>query len=165
MKSLNGKISNKKSRLRALRGNKKIMILLVLVLFVLCVSMYPYNAKALVEQGKGLDTTNPIAMNPDFLPSNDDDDNWGHNSIHNYQEIGSWDDNYNFATDVCVHDNLAFLVNDLEGLLIIDISSPSSPKVLGQLVVHEHQIWDITDVYYSGGYVYIKDVTFEVMPM
>ncbi|NHJ86054.1 MAG: hypothetical protein FK734_11375, partial [Asgard group archaeon] len=48
-----------------------------------------------------------------------------------YAQIGQWDENYGAIFDIDVQNGIAYLAMEMAGLLIMDISNPSIPQILG----------------------------------
>ena len=70
---------------------------------------------------------------------------------YNYLEIGQWDDNYGEAIDVFISNNRAYVINYCEGLTILDVSTPSSPKLLSNFKV----LGLLSEVFVMNEYAYI----------
>jgi hypothetical protein len=61
-----------------------------------------------------------------------------------FVEIGQFDNNYGgTAINVVVEDNIAYLANDEEGVLILDVADPTNPVFLSQYTDGSGYAWDI----------------------
>ena len=152
------KTNKKTSWLGMLYKQKKLGLIIILAIFMMSMVMIPEKMKAFAEQEQELGSSNPMAINPDFLAPKGADDV----GIYRYEQISYYDDNLDLAMQVCVHDDLAFLLNGRDGLLIVDISSPASPQVIGQYKSQMNQIRGFYDICYANGYVYVKELTREL---
>nr|NHJ83932.1 hypothetical protein [Asgard group archaeon] len=61
-------------------------------------------------------------------------------------EFGFIDENYGTFRDIYVTDSVAFIASDLNGLIALDISDPSSPVFLGQCELPGRQVCNYLDV-------------------
>ena len=72
-----------------------------------------------------------------------------------YEKIGQFDNNFGgTAINSFVRDGIAYVANDEEGLLILDVTDPTNPQFLSQCYDGEGYAWDI---WVEGNYAYVAD--------
>jgi len=72
-----------------------------------------------------------------------------------YEKVGQFDNNYGgTAINSFVIDDIAYVANDEEGLLILDVSDPTNPEFLSQCYDGSGWAWDI---WVEGSYAYVAD--------
>ena len=150
--TMKGILSNFQDKVQTRR--RKLLVLSLLTIIVLCFSVTPIQSIALETSDNTLENVSPMPIIPEF---NQLDVGFERDYLFKIANIGEYQDEFN-ARNFDVHDNLIFHAAGKNGLLIYDSTNPQDIKLISQITdfhYTESQIfYGYFQVCYSEGYVY-----------
>ncbi|NHJ84361.1 MAG: hypothetical protein FK734_02805 [Asgard group archaeon] len=124
-----------------MKWDSKIVLLVVIILPIILLS---FQTKGSIQAGYSDFDNQTMLINSD-LPS----------TINgNYTEIHQWDDEFSYAEQVMVIDNVAFYLDEKKGLILLDITNKSDLKEIGN-----YKKSNINCFYVSEELIYIGGVS------
>ncbi|NPE09954.1 MAG: hypothetical protein GNW80_16870 [Asgard group archaeon] len=134
--------------------HRKLLVLSLLTIIVLCFSIAPIQLFALESSENNLESVSPMTIIPEF---NQLDVGFERDYLFKIANIGEYQDEFN-NRNFDVHDNLIFHAAGKDGLLIYDTTNPQDIKLISQITdfhfTNSHGIYGYIQVCYSEGYVY-----------
>lgn len=133
---------------------RKLLVLSLVTIIVLCFSIAPIQSFALESSDNTLESVSPMAIIPEF---NQLDVGFERDYLFKIANIGDHQDDFN-NKNFDVHDNLIFHAAGRNGLLIYDTTNPQDIKLISKITDFHFTESDIFygyfQVCYSEGYVY-----------
>ncbi len=136
---------------------KKLAVITLLSIIVLCFTEYPINSNAPNELNSVSDSIKPVIVDPEFLTLNNGDGSW-----EELVEVYNFGNIYKSIQKICFSDTAAFLVAGEDGLIIADITNPHLPTIIGKIGNYDDSSIGCIDVCYSDGCVYVQNVNFGI---
>ncbi len=134
--------------------HRKLLVLTLVTIIVLCFSIAPIQSFALESSDNTLESVSPMAIIPEF---NQLDVGFERDYLFKIANICDHQDDFN-NKNFDVHDNLIFHAAGRNGLLIYDTTNPQDIKLISKITDFHFTESDIFygyfQVCYSEGYVY-----------